>query len=111
MRLLGCLVYRRENGGDEIRLKGLATLERLLPGIEPANGDCADLLPRLPPADLILPSPPDVNLRKYGGYNGTFDFDAVAAACIANLAPGDVPVWVIGDKRRAIATELYRIRF
>ena len=104
-------MYRRGNGGDEIRLKGLAILERLLPGIEPANGGCANRLPGLPPADLILPSPPDVNLRKYGGYNRAFDFDAVAAAGIANLAPGGVPVWVIGDKRRAIATELYRIRF
>ena len=73
-----------------------------MPGIVPANGDCADLLPGLPP---------DVNLRKYGGYHRAFDFDAVAAACIANLAPGGVPVWIIGDKRRAIATELYRIRF
>ena len=82
-----------------------------MPGIAPANGDGADLLPGLPPADLILPSPPDVNLRKYGGYHGAFDFDAISAACIANLAPGRVPVWVIGNKRRAIATELYRIRF
>ena len=104
-------MYRRGNGGDEIRLKGLAIPERLLPGIEPANGDGADLLPGLPPADLILPSPPDVNLRKYGGYHRAFDFDAISAACVANLAPGGVPVWIIGDKLRAIATELYRIRF
>ena len=32
--------------------------ENLLPGIELANGDCAAVLPGLPPADLILTSPP-----------------------------------------------------
>ncbi len=29
--------------------------ENLLPGIELANGDCAAVLPELPPADLIPP--------------------------------------------------------
>ena len=68
-------------------------IENLLPGIELVNGDCAavlPVLPVLPPADLILTSPPDDSLRDYGGYNGAFDFDAVAAACVANLAPGGV---------------------
>ena len=58
----------------------------LLPGIELVNGDCAAVLPELPPANLILTSPPYDNLREYGGYNDAFDFDAVAAACVANLA-------------------------
>ena len=72
--------------------------ENLLPGIELVNGDCAAVLPELPPADLILTSPPYDNLREYGGYNGAFDFDAIAAACVANLAPGGVLVWVVGDQ-------------
>ena len=71
--------------------------ENLLPGIELVNGDCAAVLPELPPADLILTSPPYDNLREYGGHNNAFRFDAVAAACIANLAPGGVLVWVTKD--------------
>ena len=66
--------------------------ENLLPGIELVNGDCAAVLPGLPPADLILTSPPYDHLREYGGYNGTFDFDAIAAACVGNLVPGGVLV-------------------
>ncbi len=72
--------------------------ENLLPGIELVNGDCAAVLPGLPPADLILTSPPYNNLREYGGYNGAFDFDAIAAVCVANLAPGGVLVWVVADQ-------------
>ena len=72
--------------------------ENLLPGIELVNGDCADVLPELPPADLILTLPPYDNLREYGGYNGAFDFDAVSAVCVANLAPGGALVWVVGDQ-------------
>ena len=71
--------------------------ENLLPGIELVNGDCAAVLPGLPPADLILTSPPYDDMREYGGYNGAFDFAAVAAACVANLAPGGVLVWVTKD--------------
>ena len=73
----------------------LTEQENLLPGIELVNGDCAAVLPELPPADLILTSPPYDNLREYGGYNDAFDFDAIAAACVANLAPGGVLVWVV----------------
>ena len=62
--------------------------ENLLPGIELVNGDCAAVLPKLPPADLILTSPPYDHLRDFGGYNDAFRFDAIAAACVANLAPG-----------------------
>ena len=72
--------------------------ENLLPGIELVNGDCAAVLPELPSADLILASPPYANLREYAGYNDAFDFDAVPAACVANLVPGGVLVWVAGDQ-------------
>ena len=72
--------------------------ENLLPGIELVNGDCAAVLPELPPADLILTSPPYGNLREYGGYNGAFDFDRVATACVDALAPGGVQVWVVADQ-------------
>ena len=47
--------------------------ENLLPGIELVNGDCAAVLPGLPPADLILTSPPYDNLREYEGYNDAFE--------------------------------------
>ncbi len=72
--------------------------ENLLPGIELMNGDCAAVLPELPPAHLIRTSPPYDHLREYGGYNDAFDFDAVAAACVANLAPGGVLVWIVADQ-------------
>ena len=72
--------------------------ENLLPGIELANRDCAAVLPESPPADLILASPPYDSMRKYGGYNDAFDFDAVAAACVANLAHGGVLVWMVADQ-------------
>ena len=72
--------------------------ENLLPGIELVNGDCAAVLPMLPPAHLIRSSPPYDHLREYGGYNDAFDFDAIAADCVANLAPGGVLVWVIADQ-------------
>ena len=72
--------------------------ENLLPGIELVNGDCADVLPGCRPADLILTSPPYDHLRDFGGYNDAFRFDAVAAACVANLAPGGGLVWVTGDQ-------------
>ena len=62
--------------------------ENLLPGIELVNGDCAAVLPELPPANLILTSPPYDNLREYGGYNNAFRFEDVAAACVDALAPG-----------------------
>ena len=72
--------------------------ENLLPGIELMNGDCAAVLPELPPAHLVRTSPPYDHLREYGGYNDAFDFDAIAAACVANLAPGGVLVWVVADQ-------------
>ena len=72
--------------------------ENLLPGIELANRGCAAVLPELPPANLIPPRRPIDGMRKYGGYNDAFDFDAVAAAYAANLALGGVLVWVVADK-------------
>ena len=72
--------------------------ENLLPGIQLVNGDCADVLPGSPPADLIPTSPPYDHLRDFGGYNDAFRFDAVAAACAANLAPGAPPVWITGSQ-------------
>ena len=68
--------------------------ENLLPGIELANGDCAAVLPKLPPADLIPPRRP----MKYGRYNDAFDIDAVAAACAVNLALGGVLVWMVAGQ-------------
>ena len=43
-------------------------------------------------------SPPYDGMREYGGYNGAFDFDAIAAVCVANLAPGEALVWVVADQ-------------
>ena len=60
------------------------------------HGDCADVLPALgAKANLILTSPPYDNLRTYGGHG--FDFERVADACVAALAPGGVIVWVVAD--------------
>lgn len=59
-------------------------------------GDCCEVLPVLGlRADLILTSPPYDDLRTYGGH--PFDFDLVADALVATLAPGGVLVWVVGD--------------
>ena len=77
---------------------GMGMIENLLPGIELADGDCGTGLPGLPPADLILTSPPYDSLWDYGGYDGAFQFDAVAAAGVANLAPGGGLVWGVGDR-------------
>ena len=72
--------------------------ENLSPGIELVNGDCAAVLPGLPPADLILTSPPYDNPPGYGRYNDAFDFDAIAAACAAHLAPRGVLVWIVAGQ-------------
>ena len=77
---------------------GVGMLEPLQPGVELAEGDAAEILPGLPAADLILTSPPYDGLREYGGYGAAFDFGAIAAACAANLKPGGVLVWVVGDQ-------------
>ena len=72
--------------------------ETLLSGIELVNGDCAEILPKVPAADLILTSPPYDEMRRLGGYNDAFDFQLIARAIAANLAPGGVLVWVVGDQ-------------
>ena len=61
------------------------------------NGNCIDVLPTLPPAQLILTSPPYDDMRRYDGGVDAFDFKRVAAACANNLAVGGVIVWVVRD--------------
>ena len=73
-------------------------IESLLPGIGLVNGDCANILPLLPPADLILTSPPYGSMREYGGFQQAFDFASIASAIVANLTPGGVLVWIVGDQ-------------
>ena len=66
------------------------------PTIRLHHADCAALLPQIAPqANLILTSPPYDDLRAYGGHS--FDFGAVADACVASLAPRGILVWVVGD--------------
>ena len=64
------------------------------------QGNCADVLPRLPAADLppvalIVTSPPYDDLRTYGGHR--FDFERVADALVPTLKDGGVLVWVVAD--------------
>ena len=59
-------------------------------------GDCVELLPTLPQADLILTSPPYGTLRDYGGHE--FDWRVVADALVPALAPGGVLVWIVKDQ-------------
>ena len=72
--------------------------ETLITGIELINADCAAALRDLPPADLMVTSPPYGAMRSYGGYNDAFDFAAVSEAMVENLAPGGVIVWVVKDQ-------------
>ena len=87
------------------------------PDSELVNEDCAAVLPGPPPAGLILTSPPYDNLREYGGYNAAFDFDATAAACPANHAPGEAPVgWLAtrsltAAKAARVSGRRWRLRF
>ena len=59
-------------------------------------GDCVELLPTLPQADLILTSPPYGAVRDYGGHE--FDWRVVADALVPALAPGGVLVWIVQDQ-------------
>ena len=59
-------------------------------------GNCVEVLPGLPQADLILTSPPYGTLRDYGGHG--FDWRAVADAIVPALAEGGVLVWVVADQ-------------
>ena len=58
-------------------------------------GDCREILPDLPKADLVLTSPPYDDLREYEGYS--FDFNTTADLLYENLVDGGVVVWVVGD--------------
>ena len=59
-------------------------------------GDCVDVLPTLPPADLILTSPPYGDMRLFGFH--PFNFLPVADAIVRALKPGGVLVWVVADQ-------------
>ena len=64
-------------------------------GVQLYRGDCADILPTLPKADLILTSPPYDAIREYGGQG--FDFQRCAAAIAAALTEGGVMCWHTND--------------
>ena len=67
-------------------------------GVDVYHGDGAQVLRQdgiAGTVDLIVTSPPYGALRDYGGHG--FDFEAMAQACVAALAPGGVIVWVVGD--------------
>ena len=44
------------------------------------HGDCVDVVPHLPPVNLMVTSPPYGELRDYGGHG--FDFERVADALV-----------------------------
>lgn len=67
-------------------------------GMDVYHGDGAEVLRQdgiAGTVDLIVTSPPYGALRDYGGHG--FDFETMAGACVAALAPGGVIVWVVGD--------------
>ena len=67
-------------------------------GVDVYHGDGAQVLRQdgiAGTVDLIVTSPPYGALRDYGGHG--FDFEEMAGACVAALAPGGVIVWVVGD--------------
>ena len=67
-------------------------------GVDVYHGDGAQVLRQdgiAGTVDLIVTSPPYGALRDYGGHG--FDFETMAQACVAALAPGGVLVWVVGD--------------
>ena len=59
------------------------------------HGDCLDIMPALPPVDLVVTSPPYDELRKYNGYR--FDAGATIGQLSRIVAPGGVCVWVVAD--------------
>ena len=68
------------------------------PGITIYHGDCREILPSLPPVDLVLTSPPYDELREYEGYS--FNFEGTADGIKEKLSDGGVLVWVVGDAVR-----------
>ena len=68
-------------------------------GVDVYHGDGAQVLRQdgiAGTVDLIVTSPPYGALRDYGGHG--FEFEAMAGACVAALAPGGVIVWVVADE-------------
>ena len=59
------------------------------------HGDCREILPQLPPVDLVLTSPPYDNLRDYCGYS--FDYTVISRMLYEKTVDGGVVVWVVGD--------------
>jgi len=61
------------------------------------NGDCLDLLKRLPSEciDLTVTSPPYDNIRDYKGYS--FRFEEIAIELFRVTKQGGVLVWIVAD--------------
>ncbi len=60
--------------------------------------DCVDFMWGMKPdyIDLTLTSPPYDELRNYKGYS--FNFEAIATELFRVTKPGEIVVWVVGDK-------------
>jgi DNA modification methylase len=58
-------------------------------GITIYHGDCREVAPTLPPADLVVTSPPYADQRRYGFKKGEFRWDHVVPRALAsvNLSP------------------------
>lgn len=61
------------------------------------HGDCRDILPHLPPVDLVLTSPPYDALREYGK-TFQWDFAETADRLVPLISPGGIIVWIVGDQ-------------
>lgn len=66
-------------------------------GVSLYHGDCADILPHLPQADLIVTSPPYSTLRDYGG-NSTFSLARCSGAIVGAVKEGGTICWHVGDQ-------------
>ena len=66
-------------------------------GVILLHGDSADLLPRIPPADLIVTSPPYDGIRTFGDNDG-YDFYQIGMAIADSLAEGGVMCWHTNDQ-------------
>ena len=58
-------------------------------------GDSADILPSLPPVDLIVTWPPYDGIRSFGGHE--WDFGRIAPVIADSLAEGGVMCWHTND--------------
>ena len=52
-------------------------------GITIYHGDCRDVLPTLPPSDLVVTSPPYAEQRNYGFEKGAFVWDLVVPPALS----------------------------